>query len=276
MENAGLSLYGLNGSQTSASVGSMSAEPTDTQTQDVESLSQCMVTRTSRALLSNRLSYFVDWHKSLYISRHRTLFKFSGSNLILGPDAYLAATSLHLLSPSGKSQIWDQAADGYARGEGICASFMKTLSQALRDGDRIDALIRETCINSDSRTKGIAMPSTEAQMPLISTAYRNAGLDILRAEDRPQYIEEHGWKLRDSESSISPYRVAMTWLTTELCKVLAHRLEIPEEAFALSHTLFSKGYDHGHRPTMIVGSFKTIIGHTEGSMYFEPFTQVRN
>ncbi|KAL8774154.1 MAG: hypothetical protein Q9209_001262 [Squamulea sp. 1 TL-2023] len=89
------------------------------------------------------------------------------------------------------SQTFVYAADGYARGEGICAFFMKTLSQALRDGDRIDALIRETCVNSDGRTKGIAIPSAEAQMALIRTAYRNAGLDILRAEDRPQYIEAH-------------------------------------------------------------------------------------
>lgn len=38
--NAGLSLHGLKGNQTSASVGSMSADYTDTQTRDVESLSQ--------------------------------------------------------------------------------------------------------------------------------------------------------------------------------------------------------------------------------------------
>ncbi|KAL8727344.1 MAG: hypothetical protein Q9166_006112 [cf. Caloplaca sp. 2 TL-2023] len=196
MENAGLTLHGLKGSQTSAYVGAMSADYTDTQTRDVESLSQYMITGTSRALLSNRLSYFFDWHgPSISVdtacSSSLATVHLGVQSLRNGPDAYLAATSLHLLSPSGKSQMWDQAADGYARGEGVCAFFMKTLSQALRDGDRIDAFIRETCINSDGRTKGIAMLSAEAQMALISTAYRNAGLDILRAEDRPQYIEAH-------------------------------------------------------------------------------------
>ncbi|KAL8721657.1 MAG: hypothetical protein Q9225_001706 [Loekoesia sp. 1 TL-2023] len=212
MENAGLTLHGLKGSQTSAYVGAMSADYTDTQTRDVENTSQYMITGTSRALLSNRLSYFFNWHgpsisvdtacSSSLAAVHLgvqslrngecTVSCVAGSNLILGPDAYLAATSLHLLSPLGKSQMWDQAANGYARGEGICAFFMKTLSQALEDGDRIDALIRETCINSDGRTKGIALPSAEAQAALISTAYKNAGLDILRTEDRPQYIEAHG------------------------------------------------------------------------------------
>ncbi|KAL8999563.1 MAG: hypothetical protein Q9169_001652 [Polycauliona sp. 2 TL-2023] len=258
MENAGLSLHGLKGSQTSAYVGAMSADYTDTQTRDVESLSQYMITGTSRALLSNRLSYFFDWHgpsisvdtacSSSLAAVHLgvralrngecTASCVAGSNLILGPDAYLAATSLHLLSPSGKSRMWDQAADGYARGEGICAFFMKTLSQALRDGDRIDALIRETCVNSDGRTKGIAMPSAEAQMALIRTAYRNAGLDILRAEDRPQYIEAHGTGTPAGDS---------------------------REAFALSQTFFPTGHEHDDRPTIVVGSIKTIIGHTEGT-----------
>lgn len=212
MENAGLTLHGLRGSQTSAYVGAMSADYTDTQTRDLEDMSQYMITGTSRALLANRLSYFFDWHgpsiavdtacSSSLAAVHLgvqslrggecTMSCVAGSNLILGPEPYLSATSLHLLSPSGRSQMWDQGADGYARGEGVCAFFLKTLSQALKDGDRIDALIRETCVNSDGRTVGIALPSAEAQAALISTAYRNAGLDVLRAEDRPQYIEAHG------------------------------------------------------------------------------------
>lgn len=212
MENAGLTLQGLRGSQTSAYVGAMSADYTDTQMRDLENLSQYMITGTSRALLSNRLSYFFDWkgpsisvdtacssslaavHLGVQSLRNGecTTSCVAGSNLILGPDAYLAATSLHLLSPSGRSQMWDKGADGYARGEGVCAFFMKTLSQALRDGDRIDALIRESCINQDGRTKGITLPSAEAQAALIRTTYRNAGLDILRNEDRPQYVEAHG------------------------------------------------------------------------------------
>ncbi|PLB52456.1 putative hybrid NRPS/PKS enzyme [Aspergillus steynii IBT 23096] len=258
MENAGLTLQGLKGSMTSAYVGAMSADYTDTQTRDIENLSQYMITGTSRALLSNRLSYFFDWHgpsisvdtacSSSLAAVHLgvqslrngecTASCVAGSNLILGPDAYLASTSLHLLSATGKSQMWDQGADGYARGEGICAFFMKTLSQALQDGDRIDAIIRETCVNSDGRTKGIALPSAEAQAALISTAYKNAGLDILRAEDRPQYIEAHGTGTQAGD---------------------------PREASALSQTFFPPGHNHDARPSLVVGSAKTIIGHTEGT-----------
>lgn len=116
----------------------------------------------------------------------------AGANLLLGPDLFIGATSLHMISPSGKSQMWDAGADGYARGEGIAAVFLKTLSQALKDGDRIEALIRETGVNSDGRTKGITLPSPEAQARLIRDTYQNAGLDILDPKDRPQYFEAHG------------------------------------------------------------------------------------
>ncbi|KAL2280264.1 hypothetical protein FJTKL_12713 [Diaporthe vaccinii] len=133
--------------------------------------------------------------------------------------------------------MWDQAADGYARGEGVCVFFLKTLSQALRDGDRIDALIRESAINSDGRTKGIALPSAQAQAALIRRAYENSGLDMLRVEDRPQYIEAHGTGTQAGD---------------------------PIEASALSQSLFPPGHEEKNHPPIFVGSIKTIIGHTEG------------
>lgn len=73
--------------------------------------------------------------------------------------------------------MWNDGADGYARDEKICDFLMKTLSQAIKDSDKTDAIIQEAYVNSDSRTKGIVLPNANAQMALISTAYRNASLD---------------------------------------------------------------------------------------------------
>ncbi|KAL4745664.1 hypothetical protein BDW72DRAFT_198425 [Aspergillus terricola var. indicus] len=257
MENAGLTLNGMRGSATSAYMGAMSADYTDTQLRDIENVSKYMITGTSRALLSNRLSYFFDWRgpsisvdtacSSSLAAVHLgaqalragecKISCVGGTNLILNADCFLAATSLHLLSPTGRSQMWDQAADGYARGEGVCVFFMKTLSQALQDGDRIDALLRETCVNSDGRTQGIALPSAEAQVSLMRTAYKNAGLDLSKAEDRPQYIEAHGTGTQAGD---------------------------PREAHAIATTFFPPGEKHSHKPKLVVGSVKTVIGHTEG------------
>jgi hybrid polyketide synthase/nonribosomal peptide synthetase ACE1 len=63
---------------------------------------------------------------------------------------YIAESNLNMLSPTGRSRMWDAGADGYARGEGVGAVVLKTLSAALRDGDHIECLIRETGINQVS------------------------------------------------------------------------------------------------------------------------------
>ncbi|KAH7024908.1 uncharacterized protein B0I36DRAFT_416764 [Microdochium trichocladiopsis] len=254
MESSGLTLKQLQGSLTSAFVGIMTNDYTDTHARDTEFFSQYQATGTSRALSSNRLSYFFDWkgpsmtvdtacssslaaiHLALQSLRsgESTIACAAGANLLLGPDLFIGATSLHMISPSGRSQMWDAGADGYARGEGIAAVFLKTLSQALRDGDRIDMLIRETGVNSDGRTKGITLPSPEAQATLIRSTYKRAGLDLLSPLHRPQYFEAHGTGTQAGD---------------------------PREASAIKAAFFPE-----ERPgeKIFVGSIKTVIGHTEG------------
>lgn len=97
-----------------------------------------------------------------------------------------------MLSPTGRSRMWDADADGYARGEGFASILLKTLSQAIKDGDHIECLIRETGVNQDGRTSGITMPSSISQTALIKSTYTRAGLDFNKREDRCQYFEAHG------------------------------------------------------------------------------------
>lgn len=106
--------------------------------------------------------------------------------------------------------MWDASADGYTRGEGFSAIFLKTLSQAIADGDDIECIIRETGVNSDGKTPGIphthprifpqrakehlgiTMPSSESQKQLIWDTYTRCGLNPAYELDRPQYFEAHG------------------------------------------------------------------------------------
>lgn len=74
----------------------------------------------------------------------------------------------------------------------MAALVLKTLSQALQDGDNIECIIRETGVNQDGRTTGITMPSYQAQAALIRETYAKAGLDLSKAQDRPQFFEAHG------------------------------------------------------------------------------------
>jgi len=101
-----------------------------------------------------------------------------------------------MLSAKGRSHMWDERANGYARGEGIASVVMKTLSAAIEDGDHIESIIRETGVNQDGRSKGITMPSQDAQADLIRATYERAGLNVLDKRDRCQYFEAHGMELR--------------------------------------------------------------------------------
>lgn len=135
--------------------------------------------------------------------------------------------------------MWDEAADGYARGEGVAAVMIKSLSQALKDGDPIECIIRNTMVNQDGRTSGLTVPSNVAQAALIRECYKRAGLDpINNDEDRPQYFHAHGTGTQAGD---------------------------PQEAEAISKALFSPSYQMSTTKKLLVGSVKTVIGHTEGT-----------
>ena len=91
-----------------------------------------------------------------------------------------------------RSKMFDEAADGYGRVEGTAVVCLKPLRAAIRDGDPIECVIRETGTNQDGRTKGITMPSAEAQAKLIRDTYTRAGLDPSEAFSRPSFFEAHG------------------------------------------------------------------------------------
>lgn len=148
---------------------------------------------------------------------------------------YISETNLRMLSPTGRCSMWDVAADGYARGEGVATVVLKTLRRALADGDTIDCVIRETGVNQDGRTTGLTMPSNLAQAALIRDTYRRAGLDLHSPEDRPQFFHAHGTGTQAGD---------------------------PQEAEAISSSLFPTGFETDQK--LYVGSIKTIIGHTEG------------
>lgn len=151
---------------------------------------------------------------------------------------YISESNLGMLSPNGRCAMWDISADGYARGEGVAAVVLKTLSQALADNDPIDCIIRETGVNQDGRTPGLTMPSGLAQAALIRECY--AGLDpINNPQDRPQFFQAHGTGTQAGD---------------------------PQEAEAISNALFPAGSRvASSSEKLLVGSIKTVIGHTEGT-----------
>jgi hybrid polyketide synthase/nonribosomal peptide synthetase ACE1 len=212
VEAAGLSMDSLRGSSTAVYVGLMSTDYIELLNRDVSHLPTYVATGTARSMMANRISYFFDWRgpsmtidtacSSSLVALHQAVQTLrsgdsrvavaAGANLILGPEQYMIASNLKMLSPDGRSYMWDARANGYARGEGIAAVVLKTLSAAIADGDDIECLIVETGVNQDGKTQGITMPSASAQAALIEATYRKAGLDLTNVSDRPQYFEAHG------------------------------------------------------------------------------------
>ncbi|KAI6496398.1 putative Hybrid PKS-NRPS biosynthetic cluster [Pyricularia oryzae] len=264
-ESAGATLEGLRGSRTSVHVGVMTGDYADVQARDAEDLSSYTASGTSRAMLANRVSYALDLRgpsvcidtacSSSLVALHQAVRDLAaegdaagsdmaivaGCGLLLDPLMYIAESKLRMLSPTGTSKMWDAAADGYARGEGVAAVLLKPLSRALRDGDPIRGVVRATGVNSDGRTPGITMPSAEAQASLIWDTYRAAGLDPFNVEERCQYFEAHGTGTPAGDP-VEARGIFKSFFDPESAKKSRTSEETP----------------------LLVGSVKTIIGHLEG------------
>lgn len=263
LESAGIPMSQLHGSDTGVYVGVMFDDYGAQLLRDLQMVPTYYATGTSRAVLANRLSYFFDWRgpsisvdtacSSSLVAVHMAVQALRagesrvalacGSNLILGPESFIIESKLNMLSPDGISRMWDEGANGYARGEGVAAVVLKTLSDAIQDGDHIECVIRETALNQNGRTAkgGITVPSASAQEDLIRTTYAKAGLDLDTPNDRPQYFEAHGTGTPAGD---------------------------PLEAEAVYNT-FIKGAPSvdgvASKNPLYVGSVKTVIGHTEGT-----------
>ena len=95
-----------------------------------------------------------------------------GVNVMLAPRKNVAGVGAGMLSPTGRCRTFDVAADGYVRSEGCAMVLLKRLPDALRDGDRILAVIRGTAANQDGRTVNISTPSVTAQTAVYRAALR--------------------------------------------------------------------------------------------------------
>ena len=111
-----------------------------------------------------------------------------GVNLSLRPETQLALGKWGMLSPRGKCNAFDADADGFVRGEGAGMVVLKRLTDAVRDGDRVLAVIRGSAVNQDGRSNGLTAPNAPAQRDVIARALRSA--DVTAAS--VNLVETHG------------------------------------------------------------------------------------
>ncbi|CAL9340060.1 hypothetical protein SUDANB120_00250 [Streptomyces sp. enrichment culture] len=99
-----------------------------------------------------------------------------GADLHNGINDYALFTSVHALSPTGRSRAFDRSADGIALGEGVACVVLKRLADAERDGDRVYAVVKAVGASSDGRSLGLTAPRPEGQRAALERAYRGAGV----------------------------------------------------------------------------------------------------
>ena len=111
-----------------------------------------------------------------------------GVNAMLSGRVMFLRRHAGMLSPNGMCRTFDEAADGYLRGEGCGIMVLKRLADAERDGDRIWGVIRGSAINQDGASQGLTVPSASAQENVIRDALASAALTPLDVD----YLEAHG------------------------------------------------------------------------------------
>ncbi|NOK13100.1 beta-ketoacyl synthase N-terminal-like domain-containing protein, partial [Corallococcus exercitus] len=111
-----------------------------------------------------------------------------GVNLILHPMHYHALSSMKMLSRGDACRAFGEGADGFVDGEGVGAVLLKTLEQALVDGDRIHAVILGSAVNAGGKTSGYTVPNPHAQQRVISRVLAETGVHARTLS----YVEAHG------------------------------------------------------------------------------------
>ncbi|KAF2754937.1 polyketide synthase-like protein [Pseudovirgaria hyperparasitica] len=248
-EDAGYTLERMAGSNTSVFSGTFGRDYSDRLIKDPETLPASYFTGNGAAMYSNRISHFYDLRgpsvttdtgcsggmAALHLaaqsirSGEAKIAIACVAHLSMNPDLVIALSNLGVLSPQGKCLPWDERANGYGRGEGMAVVILKDLDEALRDGDHVHAVIRESVMNQDGKTGTITSPAMRAQQELIRDCYRRAGLNLADTA----YIEAH-----------------MTGTPTG----------DPIEAEALATTF---GASRAPGRPVYVGSCKGNLGHTE-------------
>lgn len=109
-------------------------------------------------------------------------------SLMLSPAQTITYSQARMMSTDGRCKTFDASADGYVRGEGCGIAILKRLSDAIRDGDPIQAVIRGSAINQDGLSNGLTAPNGPSQQAVIRQALQNAGVEPAQIS----YVEAHG------------------------------------------------------------------------------------
>nr|WP_315190481.1 SDR family NAD(P)-dependent oxidoreductase [uncultured Albidiferax sp.] len=109
-----------------------------------------------------------------------------GVDISLDPFELVGFAKTGALTPNEMS-VYDKRGNGFIPGEGCGFVAMKRLSDAIRDGDKIYAVVDGWGMSTDGKG-GITAPSVNGQSMALQRAYEKAGIDT----ESLDFIEGHG------------------------------------------------------------------------------------
>lgn len=250
LEHAQVPPDSLAGSATGVFVGLSSSDYSNRVFADLEAVDLHSGTGNSHSVAGGRLSYLLDLRgpsvsvdtacSSSLVTVHQAcqslrlgecdLALAGGVNALLSPHVHIAFSQLpEMLSADGRCKTFDAGANGFIRSEGCGVVVLKRLSDAVRDGDRVLAVVRGSAVNQDGRSSGLTAPNGAAQRAVLEQAVRAAGIE----PGQVAYVETHG---------------------------TGTKLGDPIEVEALADV-----YGRAEGPTLYLGAAKTNLGHLEAA-----------
>ncbi|MFM9033441.1 MAG: beta-ketoacyl synthase N-terminal-like domain-containing protein, partial [Mycobacterium sp.] len=251
LDHAGIPAQALRHTQTGVFAGACLGEYGYMSGADLSAVDAWSGTGGALSIIANRVSYFYDLRgpsvtvdtacSSSLVAVHMACQSLrsgesdmalaAGVNVLLTPAPTRSFDVAEVMSRSGACHAFDAAADGFVRAEGAGVVVLKRLADAVRDGDRVLAVLRGSAVNQDGRSNGLMAPNPAAQMAVLRSAYTDAGVDVREVD----YIEAHG--------------------TGTL-------LGDPIEARALGSVL---GRGRAADEPLLIGSVKSNLGHMEAA-----------
>ncbi|KAF2444313.1 hypothetical protein P171DRAFT_494589 [Karstenula rhodostoma CBS 690.94] len=207
LEHAGIPLQSLAGSDTAVIMGVNSDDYSRLILEDLENIDAYMGIGTAYCGIPNRISHALDLAGPTYavdgacasslvaihqarralLADETSLAIAGGVNAHISPYLTRVLDVAGAVSPEGRCRSFDDSASGYGRGEGAGVVVLKRLSDAIRDEDRVLAVLKGSAVGSDGKTLGIMAPNQFAQEQVARDALKEARLPAHAVE----YIEAH-------------------------------------------------------------------------------------